>query len=88
MDYKSATEFAFPHEQTHEQFQYSNTVHHGLTIRDYFAAKAMQAIIGSMKDTDNLVNGGYVPQCTENNLAYNAYSVADSMLKQRELCTK
>ena len=46
-----------------------------LNIRDYFAAKAMQAMLGS-------------PNCPmelcENELATQAYMTADAMLKARE----
>ena len=44
----------------------------GLTMRDYFAAKAMQAMIGNELD------------CTTDALAGRAYVVADAMLKARE----
>lgn len=58
---------------------------YGMSLRDYFAAKAMQALIQNMKDTDNTVNGGYIPTTIYRNIAKNAYDVADAMLKQREL---
>lgn len=57
----------------------------GMALRDYFAAKAMQALIQNMKDTDNTVNGGYIPTTIDEYVAKNAYDVADAMLKQREL---
>ena len=44
----------------------------GMTLRDYFAAKAMQAMIGNELD------------CTTDALAGRAYVVADAMLKARE----
>ena len=47
----------------------------GMTLRDYFAAKAMQAMLGS-------------PNCPmelcENELATQAYMTADAMLKARD----
>ena len=43
-----------------------------MTLRDYFAAKAMQAMIGNELD------------CTTDALAGRAYVVADAMLKARE----
>ena len=50
-------------------------IHDGMTLRDYFAAKAMQAMLGS-------------PNCPmelcENELATQAYMTADAMLKARE----
>ena len=45
----------------------------GMTLRDYFAAKAMQALI----DNDSLFSE--IPT-----QAYAAYSIADAMLKARE----
>lgn len=55
---------------------------HGITLRDYFAAKAMQAILSSMSERDRRVADssndppGYVAKA--------AYAVADAMLKVRE----
>lgn len=46
----------------------------GLTIRDYFAAKAMDALIA--KDKSNLEEPG--------NLAAKAYKYADAMMAARE----
>jgi hypothetical protein len=45
----------------------------GMTLRDYFAAKAMQAIIGICPKT-----------LPNEELAIDAYQVADAMLKARE----
>ena len=57
---------AFPNNFTIEKFQ-------GLTIRDYFAAKAMQALISepSLK-------------ATMDEFAYRAYQIADIMMEQRK----
>jgi len=49
---------------------------HGMTLRDYFAAKAMQAFIASPLLKVEL--GEYAT-------ALNAYKVADAMLKAREI---
>jgi hypothetical protein len=46
---------------------------HGLTMRDYFAAKAMQAIITNHKLED----------CDDFVVAKNAYQLADFMLEAR-----
>lgn len=46
----------------------------GLSIRDYFAAKAMQALI-SRPESENW---------TIEEIAIDAYSYADEMLKERE----
>lgn len=53
--------------------------HEGMTLRDYFAAKAMQAI------TQGVINSGIV--ITEHEIAViadHAYIQADAMLAQRE----
>lgn len=59
----SKEQFAFP----------AHSDNDGMTLRDYFAAKAMQAIIGvcpkNLPDED---------------LAIDSYKVADAMLKARE----
>ena len=44
----------------------------GMTLRDYFAAKAMQGLLAY----------GWK---TEENIAPKAYAMADAMLKQREI---
>lgn len=50
-----------------------NGADEGMTLRDYFAAKAMAALIE---------DGGYGSR--NNDLAKGAYSVADAMLRARE----
>jgi len=45
----------------------------GMTLRDYFAAKAMQSVI--------VLNGRNIPAHAS---AYQAYEVADAMLKERD----
>lgn len=64
---------AFPASHTHytpgidvEQFS-------GMTLRDYFAAKAMTALVGRMVRTD-----------TPKLLAETSYGIADAMLAERE----
>jgi hypothetical protein len=47
----------------------------GMTLRDYFAAKAMQGMFAS----------GNLPQSVQDDeLAFAAYNMADAMLKARE----
>ena len=46
----------------------------GMTLRDYFAAKAMQAV----------VSRGLIPQVPLEIYADNAYKMADAMLKARK----
>ena len=48
----------------------------GMTLRDYFAAKAMQTLIGG-KTASHLFEGGYTAT------AISAYAMADEMLKER-----
>ena len=48
----------------------------GMTLRDYFAAKAMQALLRQYPD--HLMNS------PASEVASDAYSVADAMLKARE----
>lgn len=50
---------------------------HGLTIRDYFAAKAVQGFIAYTAH-----KGMYTPP--DNELATSAYQLADAMMKARE----
>jgi len=65
--------FAFPHEITHLQ----KPLTAGMTLRDYFAAKAMAALLLNNK-----------PEETDEPLLFwarDAYLMADAMLKAREL---
>jgi len=62
--------FAFPHEITHLQ----KPLTAGMTLRDYFAAKAMQAVLTNHKLED----------CDDDVVAKNCYQMADFMLKARE----
>ena len=67
---------AFPTEvvMTNDGIKYD-----GMTLRDYFAAKAMQGIIQSDKYMGVIgVNGGQFSH------AQRAYEMADAMLKARE----
>lgn len=52
---------------------------HGMTLRDYFAAKAMQSILGSDRYGGVIGVNNY-----EKQTASNAYKIADAMLKARE----
>ena len=49
----------------------------GMTLRDYFAAKAMQATV------DAWIQRSIYPP-TDDEVARNAYVIADAMLKARE----
>lgn len=52
----------------------------GMSLRDYFAAKAMQSLIIGWEK----VNGHFLPDCDCANLAINALHIADAMLKERK----
>jgi hypothetical protein len=61
---------AFPSKREH-------TTKEGMTLRDYFAAKAMQGVLAG----DHPIAHGSEPLTT---VAYVAYAQADAMLKARE----
>jgi len=65
---------AFPVEVIYTQ---ENEKFNGMTLRDYFAAKAMQAMAEG-RGAANLEQGGYVA------VSMMAYKMADAMLKARE----
>jgi hypothetical protein len=46
----------------------------GMTLRDYFAAKAMQGFLSTVK-----------VDCPDDLIAIDAYNLADAMLKAREV---
>ena len=60
---------AFP--ASHDAYQ-STESHDGMTLRDYFAAKAMQVSMHEDDDDDDMVGA-----------AKHAYAMADAMLKAR-----
>ena len=55
----------------------TGTAFQGMTLRDYFAAKAMQGICVSKDEAGTLINHGYEWIASE------AYHIADAMLKAR-----
>jgi len=66
---------AFPTKINTEHFSHSSTIYNtGMTLRDYFAARAMQAI----------VSRGIVNEVPLEIYATNAYKMSDAMLKARE----
>jgi hypothetical protein len=65
---------AFPHEYFDKQLN-QGRVMHGMTLRDYFAAKAMQAFCSDPDWRQDMM-----PDET----AFAAYKQADAMLKARE----
>lgn len=67
---------AFPFEEMHTDGTHYHS-HPGLSLRDYFAAKAMQGDISSMQAHED-------PASAAHHIAARAYAVADAMLKARE----
>ena len=63
---------AFP--STHPDLSYM-----GMTLRDYFAAKAMQTLLGSEYTSEHGLHEGWMRA-----MAHEAYMVADAMMKARE----
>lgn len=84
---------AFP---TMNEHQAGNQLWHfeGMTLRDYFATKAMQAIIGTERAQEFVDEDGYEMNYEEGHggtlfihtkfLPEEAYMIADAMLKARE----
>lgn len=55
---------------------FTTTPLQGMSLRDYFAALAMQAMVSSVTYEE----GGWA----QDNIAQQAYDMADAMLKERE----
>jgi hypothetical protein len=62
-------ESAFPTSNWQKMVPHSNGYSEGMTLRDYFAAKAMQELVGVFNPTDGTKK---------------AYEWADAMLKARQ----
>ena len=75
---------AFPNHPDNSQSRYSEW-REGITIRDYFAAKAMQALLTTAPEkiykTDYLKD---ISKLDDNQLFETAYYYADGMMKARE----
>ena len=56
----------------------------GMTLRDYFAAKAMQALIGTVFTDQGLIPTVHADVDDDEHLSLRAYDVADAMLKARQ----
>lgn len=62
--------------------EFANIIHEGMTLRDYFAAKAMQGLIsGADEEIREYLDNLDDPMT---NLATASYLMADAMLKARE----
>lgn len=59
---------------------------HGISMRDYFAAKAMQGELAAMRDSEGDVCGIALDASDEtmDRLARHYYRISDAMLKARE----
>jgi hypothetical protein len=55
------------------------SVHDGMTLRDYFAAKAMKAVITDWLNTGDIFQDAEIPEV----IARDCYLVADAMIKER-----
>ena len=55
----------------------------GMSLRDYFAAKAMQGMLANSEHVQTLM--GNNPNPLPDYVAILSYNLADAMLKQREL---
>lgn len=62
------------------------TINLGMSLRDYFAAKAMQGLLANPGGPiqANGMNGWSLTNCTGADVAMMAYAMADAMLAARE----
>ena len=60
-----------------QAFPVSYNGHEGMTLRDYFAAKAMQLIMAETMSSDS--------EISDDEVALNSYRMAEAMLNAREL---
>jgi hypothetical protein len=74
-DTKKKEVSAFPRPQ--------NSCATGMTLRDYFAAKAMHYYLSTVQEDEISVDGGWT-HIARLDAAYHAYLMADAMLKARE----
>ena len=79
MSTSTANRPAFPNNKDTSEWR------EGITIRDYFAAKAMQGLFGSMGEITKSWSAMARDIPLKDYLSDYAYEIADAMLKQREL---
>lgn len=76
------------HEQLNQKGWLGGDLTTGMTLRDYFAAKAMQSSLLASCTNENsalaVLNKAKTGCEFEDWLAYSAYAMADAMLKARE----
>ena len=65
---------------------FPNGIDHGMSLRDYFAAKAMNAVLANNGGAvqANSACGWSLCNCTFSDVAEFSYQVADAMLAERE----
>jgi hypothetical protein len=61
---------------------YSKDDQAGMTLRDYFASKALQGMCANMNDDHNPYEMPYAEYIEE--IANSAYQLADAMMKERQ----
>ncbi|EPC2362444.1 TPA: hypothetical protein ACQZHT_004548 [Enterobacter hormaechei] len=75
---------AFPYSGVHKGEKENLIVDsHGMTLRDYFAAKAMQSIVSSPKEMESLIDT-LGAKTAYAKVSETAYVIADEMLRARE----
>ena len=84
MKVKDAYMQAFPFIQPIDNDDAVKAYHPGITLRDYFAAKAMAVILASQYEDGIYV--GDLDNDSEDVCAISAYKMADAMLSERESC--
>ena len=57
----------------------------GMTLRDYFAAKAMQSVLSNQTFLETVLRDAQVLTIASDAVSRTAFVMADAMLKQREL---
>jgi hypothetical protein len=72
---EAAFAFARPHSESEEYFFDAQA---GMSLRDYFAAKAMQGLVAAS------VNDGGCVKCDDKFIAPLAYQIADEMIEARD----
>lgn len=70
---------AFPVDELNQQTGFVEAQHMGITIRDYFAAKSISAVLAP-----NPVTGQFALVSDFDACAIMAYKMADAMLKARD----
>ena len=58
--------------------------YYGMTLRDYFAAKAMQSVLSNQTFLETVLRDAQVGTIASDAVSRTAFVMADAMLKQRE----